>query len=289
MTRGFPIPWWTKILAKIMLSRLHVPYAFWRRVSLFKHGQMTAPAYAHQVFKKHFAPAEFGRKNDAFVAMEIGPGDSLFSAVIAAAYGASRTYLIDAGHFASMEPGAYISLVDLLESEAPKAIAAQETQTMEGILEACGAIYGTDGLESLRTVPSGSVDFVWSQAVLEHIGRAEFCDYMKELRRVLRDDGCASHTVDLKDHLGGQLNNLRFSDRVWESSLMSCSGFYTNRLRFSEMLDIFRDAGFSAEVTRVARWSEVPTPRRRLAKQFRDWPEDDLLVSGFDVVLRLTN
>jgi len=42
-------------------------------------------------------------------------------------------------------------------------------------------------------------------------------DTMNEYCRVLSSDGIASHRIDLKDHLGGSLNNLCFSVRVWES------------------------------------------------------------------------
>lgn len=98
----------------------------------------------------------------------------------------------------------------------------------------------------------GSIDFIWSQAVLEHIRKSEFLDTMLELHRILRPNGVCSHVVDLKDHLGGALNNLRFSEKLWESNFMASSGFYTNRIRYSEMLDIFHQAGFSVEVVNVS-------------------------------------
>lgn len=109
---------------------------------------------------------------------------------------------------------------------------------------------------------------------------------MLEIRRVIRDDGVCSHTVDLRDHLGGALNNLRFTENFWESDFMACSGFYTNRIRFSEMLEIFRRAHFDVKVVRVGRWDKLPTPKEKLATCFRYLPDDELCVSGFDVILR---
>ena len=35
---------------------------------------------------------------------------------------------------------------------------------------------------------------------------------------------------------------------------MAKSGFYTNRLRFAEMIDLFRVAGFSVETRAVSKW-----------------------------------
>jgi SAM-dependent methyltransferase len=130
------------------------------------------------------------------------------------------------------------------------------------------------------------VDFIMSQAVLEHVRRREFVDVVQHLRRVLRPDGVCSHRVDLKDHLSDALNNLRFSERVWESTFMAGSGFYTNRIRYSEMLQLFRRAAFDVEVVNVDRWARLPTPRGRLSEPFRHLSDEDLRVSGFDVVLR---
>ena len=154
-----------------------------------------------------------------------------------------------------------------------------------GLLERCNARYLVEGIASLPAVPDGSVELVWSQAVLEHLPRNEFAAYLRHMQRVLAAGGLASHRVDLRDHLGGALNNLRFSDAVWESRFMSSSGFYTNRIGYGEMLDACRVAGFDVDVVTVERWPSPPTPRERLAPRFRDREESDLCVSGFDVVL----
>lgn len=52
------------------------------------------------------------------------------------------------------------------------------------------------------------------------------------------------------------------------------------------MLDLFRQAGFEVHVLKVGRWASVPTPRRKMAPQFRGLLDEDLCVSSFDVVLR---
>ena len=64
------------------------------------------------------------------------------------------------------------------------------------------------------------------------------------------------------------------------------SGFYTNRIRFGEMVALFNQAGFDCQFPRVVRWDALSTPRDKLDETFRYLPDDDLLVSGFDVVLR---
>ena len=158
--------------------------------------------------------------------------------------------------------------------------------SLEELLALCNASYEVDGLVSLRMLPEQSVDFMWSQAVCEHIKKDEFLDIMRELRRLLRDDGVASHRVDLRDHLGGVLNNLRFPESLWESNIMANAGFYTNRIRYSEMIRLFQQAGFDVEVVEIERWETLPTQRRKLATEFQHWSDDEFCISGFDVILR---
>src|SRR5205823_4214216 len=112
---------------------------------------------------------------------------------------------------------------------------------------------------------------------------SEFLDTMKELRRILKPDGAASHRVDLMDHLAAALNNLRFSQQLWESEIMASSGFYTNRIRYSTMLGLFREAGFTPEVIQIVRWDQVPTPPHKMAPMFRSIPSEELRIKAFDV------
>ncbi len=280
------IPWQLKIFTKIVLSRLPLSYRFWNGIGIFKHGKMCDPVYALEVFKKHYDRVEFTNKDRNFVAMELGPGDSLYSAIIAHAHGASSVYLVDTDSYASHNMLKYQGLIQHLEDEGKLLGDVSSASSVKEMLKRCNAKYHTEGLASLRRMPSASVDFIWSQAVLEHIRRDEFLDTMRELRRVIRADGVCSHRIDLKDHLGGRLNNLRFSCGVWESDLFVNSGFYTNRLRDIQMIDIFEDVGFSVEKVNEDRWTSLPIERDKLSEEFASMPDDNLLVSGMDVILR---
>ena len=83
------VPRWAKIIAKIIFSRLPDEYWTRKRRGLFLQGAMEKPAYAYGVFKKHFDRVELQRPYDGFVGLELGPGDSLFSGMVAHAFGAS--------------------------------------------------------------------------------------------------------------------------------------------------------------------------------------------------------
>ncbi len=220
------------------------------------------------------------------MALEIGPGDSLFSALIAHAFGASTSYLIDVGLFARNDLKPYRGMISFLLEKGLSVNGLAGANSLEGLLTACRAHYGTRGLASLRSIADKSVDFIWSQAVCEHIRRAEFLDTMLELRRVIRPDGVSSHRVDLRDHLGGALNNLRFEERFWESDFVANAGFYTNRIRYGKMLSSFQQASFDVKVISIDRWDKLPTPRAKLLPAFRHLPDVKLCVSGFDVILR---
>ena len=279
------LPWWMKIALKMALSHLPVGYRFWRSVGIFKLGHMQEPAYAYQTFVRHLGSVGTSKFGSEFAVLELGPGDSLFSALIAYAHGAKETYLIDVGSFAHQDMRSYVDMADFLSGQGLEPPDMNGIASVDDLVQVCNARYGTGGLDSLREVPDQSVDFIWSQSVLQHIRKAQFADTMRELRRVIRPDGACSHSIDLRDCLGGALNNLRFSDNLWERDFIARSGFYTNRIRFAEMLSLFREAGFEPEVLTVHRWDSLPTARHKLSAQFRSLPDDDLCVSGAEVIL----
>lgn len=276
-------PWFVKIAAKLVLKRLPAPYRLWKRLGLFEHGPGDDPAYGEAVFARHFALA---RPAAGFTCLEMGPGDALTTAVLARAHGAAATWLVDVGDFAGRAMAPYRLLAGRLTAAGLPSPPDDALADRTTLLAWSNARYLTGGLASLREVPDASVDFLFSQAVLEHVRLAEFAATLAETRRVMRPGGVCSHRIDLRDHLGGALNNLRFPRGVWESRLFAESGFYTNRLRRGDLLALFADAGFAAEVVGEERWPRLPTPRRALARPFRDMPDAELLVSALDIVLR---
>jgi hypothetical protein len=265
-----------------MLARLPIRYDAWARLGLFKHGEMNDPAYAYQVFRTHY---ERAKPPPGFVMLELGPGDTAFSALAAWAFGASASFLVDAGQFATRDLAPYVAMAQYLEQKGHRSIDLAGIDSLDGLLTRVSATYLSDGLESLREIPNASVDLSWSHAVLEHVSRPELLPTMRELRRIARPNGASSHQIDLEDHLSHGLNSLRFADRIWESRLFATSGFYTNRLRRSQLLELFAKAGFATEVVRESRWPALPISRSSLARPFRTLEETDLVVHELCVVL----
>jgi hypothetical protein len=246
---------------------------------------MERPGYAIDVFRRHFQNAVFARKNQPFVAMEVGPGQSVSSVMIARAHGASAAYAVDITPFAVNHIDHYRLLERNLRAIGLHPPSLALCFDLNGVLKTCNGRYLCNGLESLKSIPTGSVDFVFSHTVLQHVRRKDFVPLLVELRRIQRRDGVGSHTVSIADIVGGHLNDLRFRQGTWESEFMANSGFYTNRIRYHEFLDCFRQVGFVPEVYRIARWDTLPTPRSKMAPEFAALADAELQVSGFDVYL----
>lgn len=273
------VPWWGKLGLKLVLSRLPLPYAFWQNLGIFRHGRMDRTEYAFRVFQEHFqrvAPMP------GFTCLELGPGDSLCTALLATAHGAARTWLVDTAPFAKEDSTLYADMASLLEAKG--FTTSRPPVGLSVFLESCHAAYLTKGLTSLREIPSASLDFIFSQAVLEHVRLADFDDTLRELHRILRPGGRMSHSVDLQDHLEYALNNLRFSHATWESEWMARSGFYTNRIRFTDMVHRLESAGFLIHSIERQSWERLPTPRSVLANPFSELPEEELRIFGFSFV-----
>lgn len=282
-------PWWARYYGKLALSRLPVPYSVWRRVGLFRHGDMNDAAPAFEKFRSHYDMAAAVRPVPAgFTALELGPGDSLFSAVATRGWGGSASVLLDAGAFAVRDAAAYKAAARLLAGsgrDSAAFAAVEAARDFDGVLAALDARYLTAGTASMAEIPDGSIDFVWSCVVLEHVPRAEFATMAREMRRVLKPGGVMAHSVDLRDHMGGGLNNLRFPAERWDTRTIMEAGLYTNRLGYRDILDAFRDAGFAWHIGHMDRWPAPPLPRERMQPEFRGRSDDELTIAGFDIVL----
>jgi SAM-dependent methyltransferase len=246
---------------------------------------MESGEYALQVFQSHVDRAGLRGAMSGKTVLELGPGDSLATALVASAHGA-KAILVDTGSYVLEDMARYVQIGRILQERGLPCPSVTACKNINELLDACGAVYLTSGLESLKFLPDRSVDLIFSHAVLEHVRRMQFLETMLECRRLLKETGAFSNQVDLQDHLGGALNNLRFSEELWESDFFAKSGFYTNRIQYSEMLSQFREAGFKVDTVVSRSWPELPTPRQKLNSKFQGLPDAELNVRGFDVLLR---
>ena len=280
------VPWQLKIVAKLILSKLPFSYAQWSKIGFFRHGKMDSFNYAWNVLSRHRKQIPSEQLN--WYGLELGPGDGILSALLAPALGSAGLTLLDSGDFADKDISKYHQQINEFSRKFNhhKLPNYSSCNNIDEILKYSGGAYYTKGLSSLKTLADYSFDIIYSQAVLEHVRRDEFSETMQQCRRLLKPNGVMSHVVDFKDHLGGGLNNLRISSDLWEQNWFALkSNFYTNRLRFSEIVKICEDSGFTLKTAEVSRYKVTPIKRKKLASEFSKLTDDDLSISEVHLVM----
>jgi SAM-dependent methyltransferase len=247
---------------------------------------MDDPETAYGVYRMHNHAAGFDGRKD-YTVLELGPGDSMLTALFAKAAGAARSILVDQSALASVQPELFARARAMLEGMDLATPDIGGLETTGAILERLNCRYLTGGLQSLKALPDCSIDFVFSNAVIEHVRKNEFAETARQLYRVMAPGGVASHWIDYRDHLGLALNNMRFSEPVWESEFMVRSGFYTNRMPAQEIHDQFAQAGFLVEVRDTVLWpGGLPTPQAAMSEPFASMKGDELMVMTNWLLLR---
>lgn len=241
--------------------------------------------YLMRVFDGHLNRAGLNyKKLKSKRILEIGPGNSIGTALVSASC-LAESYLIDNGNFACNSIYLYKELNEELKKRELRPPDINQIKNISELLEKCNSKYLVNGINSFKEIPDNSIDFIFSQAVLEHVNLYDFKELLYQTKRVLSKNGICSHRVDLGDHLGGKLNNLRFSEKLWESNFFKKSGFYTNRLRCCEIINICKEVGFKVKKIKKRKWLKPVISSSKLNYKFQKFSETELLVSGFDILL----
>jgi SAM-dependent methyltransferase len=149
--------------------------------------------------------------------------------------------------------------------------------------------------ENLRSIPSETIDFVYSNAVLEHI--VDVARVADETARILKPGGWAMHQIDLRDHrdFSRPLEHLIMRDHDFFRAAKATHYEFGNRFRAGEFNRHFVAAGLrivELEVTDVIRADYLAEALPRLREScspYRSWPEDDLHCLGAAYLLQNTN
>jgi SAM-dependent methyltransferase len=272
-------PWWVKMPAKLALRQFSRSQHFWRRFGVFQHGFMLDPEYAQGVFADHREMARpFIPQQDNYTVLEMGPGDSLATALLAAADGAKHSYLVDVDSAAATEMAPYQALAEKLRqpAEATHPERVPQFDDLEQMLQRCSSTYLPTGLKAWESIPDNSVDWVFSHAVLEHVWLETIDTTLAQTFRALKPGGVATHCIDLDDHFENSLHSLRIPEKLWESHAFRTSGFYTNRHRMSQWESAFARVGFVQKALRPVNWDSVPLPRAQLQGPYSDLTDEDL-------------
>lgn len=168
-----------------------------------------------------------------------------------------------------------LARLDLIQHAASRLLAGQVHFGGWDDLERFGIFYRAPHRISGN---DGKVDCSCSNEVLEHVPPDQLIKLLDGLREITT--GITTHSIDYSDHFArsdpgiSRLNFLRYSDEEWRP--FNSGKQYVSRLRHSDYLRLFRQAGFTIlEESTVA--SEPPAEvRKNLAPQFRGYEPDDL-------------
>ncbi len=264
--------------------RLPFAYPLLSKLYIVRHGDMDNYNYALGVFQKHYK-AQNIKTLEGKTILEFGVGDSILTGIIGYFHGCEDTILIDSGYYIKTDVNHYKLAIEHFAKVLNKPKVDQTFKNIDELLRFFNISYLTKGTESFKEIKDNSIDFCFSQAVLEHIYSDEIELFMRELHRVMKSDFPSTHQVDLKDHLESSLNNLKFSKKIWESQLFKTSGFYTNRINKDRMLNIFESAGFKPNILSATKWDELPIPADSIHQDIKPKNIDTLLTSDFMVSL----
>lgn len=280
------ISWRLKIILKIILARLPFNiHTFWRNLGMFRHGKMDSTEYVISNFFNLFNYASINTNEcDGLSFLEVGPGDSIGSGVVASAFG-MKSFIIDVDSFATQDLEFYKKIMREIHNTNSD-ISEDDFVSYEQMIKKLDITYLTNGTSSFEKIDDNSINIIISQACLEHVRKKEFKFFVDENFRVCKQGALSIHSIDFKDHLNYSLNNLRFSESFWESEFISSSGFYTNRLRYCDMKEIFIMSGFEIIEEKLSKWNNLPLNKAKLNQDFIHYDESDLLVKEAVVVLK---
>ena len=125
-----------------------------------------------------------------------------------------------------------------------------------------------------KIIAPGSVDLIWSQAVLEHVEDPR--NVYESMYKWLREDGIISHEIDFKSHGSSGLWNGQwiYSEFQWKI-VKGRYAYLINRLSYKAHLDLMKDIGFNVIQT-VPTSMESKLKRKHLAPRFREMTDKEL-------------
>ena len=265
--------------------------------------------YCYSVWLRHLVAArQNGLTPNLDVVMEVGPGDSIGAGLAALLSGAERYVVVDWVRYTDVAGnlGVFEELLDLFERRTPipndeefpgvypklksyefpgRWLAAPEDSKIRSIRRALA--HSDSGESCIRyfapyvqdevVVPEGA-DFLFSQAVMEHVDDAE--TLYRTARSWLKRGGVASHVIDYRSHGTSRRWNghWTYSDAAWRF-VRGGRPFLLNRLTHTDHLELVAASRFDI-VADVRTRAATEVSRDELAPRFRAMSEDDLNTCG---------
>lgn len=248
------------------------------------------------------------------IVAELGPGDSIGIGLAALLSGVEKYYALDLVRYSDLKrnltvfeelvtlfrarepipgdeelPGVFPRLAcydfphDLLDVTAlDAALAPERIRQVRRSIEAPGdddssVVYQAPWSDQ-GVIRDGSVDLIYSQAVLEHVD--DLPGVYQAMRQWLKPGGAMSHQIDFQAHGKADTWNGQwtYSDVTWKL-VTGRRAYLLNRAPRSEHSRLLQDCGFTIVKEDVTRATST-LRRSDLAGRFSNLSEDDLTTSG---------
>jgi len=229
------------------------------------------------------------------VVLEIGPGNSLAIGLLFLACGAKKVFLVDRFKhlFWDEHDIAFHKKVlkRIEEKGVPfKSLASEAISfTRNGSIDFdnCKLEYRFTDAAKLP-LDNCSIDIVFSNAVLEHVHNVK--DTIGEISRVTKFNGISIHEIDLRDHFfqATPLRLVCYPDILWNLMTWYRPG-YTNRLRLSDYLRLFKASGFLVKELKTTREYLGDLSNLKIAKKFKGYSYEEMKILAFWVLLQKEN
>jgi ubiquinone/menaquinone biosynthesis C-methylase UbiE len=137
-------------------------------------------------------------------------------------------------------------------------------------------------MTNATALPDGSVDYLFSQAVMEHV--SDIRDIYSNCYRVLKMGGIMSHSIDFKSHGKSTAWNGHWQYPAWLWRIVvGKRPFLINRQPLSSHLKVIEECGFEVlEVIPVIKKNSIL--RHRLASEFKNLNVRDLTTAGVFII-----
>ena len=243
-------------LLKILVYSLPLKYSF-RKIFFGRNGLMDDLNYCKSIFNQHVLKI---KKNSSVKnILEIGPGDSCYSALLALRNDFKNITLIDKDSDQLLS-----TLKNLKEMGIKiKKINSYGNLNVFSFNEKKKSIKVYILKEDFKNIPSiklPSNDIIFSNAVLQHLDKNQLINLLEFCEKVSSNKTIHSHQIRFTDHITGAnqyFDHYKVPKIIWESKLLKKFPFWTNRFNFNKFSKIFNSFGLKELKTKKFKLNDI--------------------------------